>query len=584
MVPYGHKIEIDETGSVVPQPDQAPPSPEIDDALRQMVITGYSAQSPLVFDDELDLVEPPELSAAPGGELELEAEARHEEIHTNIEVNIEGVEPALLNRDYTFRDPATPAVLAAIPASGLGGPMIVTELQLRSLVATAIMSLNDMAVVETVPSPAIAVVPGTSEGIQLKSVTAQAGLSGKTPDADIEDDGIDDDAMAPRPRATLMLDEADVLSGIVALPPAKLIAERVETVINELKGYLTSVARVDNRFDQLDRAVRANGFASDPEWTRVLVDGAPNHAYSLAPEGIAVGRMIRRTNAGEIKGLSERDRSTVTLPAVKNGEDPLSLVAFAAAEAFHALLLDHYYEAGLFKPHELGVMLAKESAAIRDSLRANGNQGLDVAGGRVISNLSAISEATRAFLLEEEVDRPVGEYPLTPSGIRQTIMNTIESCSLAPELAVDSYLLEQLQDAVAAETALKIILGAQIQAGVLGLISPSADEDDTAPTWNVDNPYADPRVWQHSKRMLQQLPDTRMISVSPDAGKRCLASNITLDVATEPLVYADTIPHCAAAYVGLWLKAGFGEPAAFARAFNAFGASLPTTEPVLAAS
>ena len=579
MLPFGPDLEIDEPGNT-PQALQpglegsVPPAQEHG----QAVIPGYALDLPLTFDEDLNLLDLPEpAEAATSPELD--------PVDTDMgfaDLFVEGAAPAVLDRTYSFQDPATPAVLAAIPPSRPDGPMVLTDLQLRSLVATAILSLNDMST--ATPVTVIEAKPVAPAGLVLKSVAAQVGI--KEEPLAVVDDGIDDDdSIKPLARATVLLDEEDLACGIVALPPAKLIAERVGRVIDEMKTiYLRQIDRVDNTLDQLDRAVKANGFASDHEWTKVLVEGAPNQAYTLTPEGIAVGRMIRRTNAGEITGMGG-DLSRVILPGVGEGEDALARVTFASVEAFHALLLDHFYEAGLLKPHELGAMLAREAAGIRDSLRANDNHGLDVAGGRILSNLGAVSEATRAFLLEEEVDRPVGEFPLTPSGIRQTVQHTVESCYLAPRLALDGYILEQLQDAVAAETALKIILGAQIQSGVLGLISPSGDEDSSSPTWNVENPYADKRVWQHSQRILKQAPDTRLAAIGPDAADRCAANGINPLLADAPLVYAGAIPHEAANYVGLWLRAGFqGNDAAFSAAFDAFSKSLPTVSPVLAAS
>lgn len=318
--------------------------------------------------------------------------------HQNVEV--------VVNRQFAFRDPATPAVIAAIPRK-LGGQNVqVTHLQLRAMVANIIQNLGD--------------IPPDSEA--LKSPAFPDETWDTTPRPEYDPEGFPD------------------------LPDAILALQRTNAVIDELRSNRFIIEGDTYTQDQavLDRVVRCTGFPT--EWQKAFTADAMKMTFRPTPEAHAVASLLRLRNNGPVVGLGE-DLSEVLLP------DALEHVAYAALDASHELLND-FDEAGLLQPGDVGRFLVQEAMAIRDSLNIPGNVNLDVVGGRVIENLDAVVHVVDRSIRREEADLPVSQLPIRPEEIRDLLMLHRDIAVHVPELCLDPFVKERLACVAAMHDAL----------------------------------------------------------------------------------------------------------------------------------
>jgi hypothetical protein len=210
------------------------------------------------------------------------------------------------------------------------------------------------------------------------------------------------------------------------------------------------------------------------------------------------------------------------------------------------------------KPGEMGRMLDKEAVSIHDSLLLGDNQNLDVVGGKIISNLDALTDSVGAFLLDEEADVLLGDLPVRHQEIAQVVHHTLESLAIAPELARDPYVLESLASADAVCAALRVIENARVRGG---------------------GDFASPTAWQAVGEILgPKALDTRLATADKEAATRMAKAGMNPALAEEPLVHDDVRLERVVSIVKEWVANTWaaGNEGLAAKSFNAFMTSLPT--------
>jgi len=357
---------------------------------------------------------------------------------------------------------------------------------------------------------------------------------------------------------------------IPALPDPAMVRARVDRVLDELlngrpevksPGYLTEVPRVGPELDNLDRAVRKMGFPDDPTWRGLLLADSPATAYKVTPEGASAGSVIRLRNDGPVKGISSNDKTEVNLPKA------LADIAYAGSETGHALMLDHYYEAGMLKPGEMGRYLEAEAKTITASLRLPENQNPDVAGGRILDNLDAVHETVSAVLSEEEMETPVGRFPIRPEEIKIVLDRSLESLALQPELALDEMVIERLDYAAGAYHGLRMVEEAKNSATLFGIGQPERLAID------------DPRVWVGAKGIFsdQGMSEVnyRIADLDPKAAEQFEARGLNPLIATNEIVSRHAAKDIAVAYVEGWVRESADSQRQADQAIRMFRAQIP---------